>query len=310
MLPATIRKDIPVLNSSFPKALQSCIKTPYIAPPEIAKSIVAGNEGFDTGGTEHRIQAVYGEEIWLKLERAGLSPEVFHGADVLEVCAGTGLLTYHLLQRCRPQHFTVNDISATELSLAQQFIGKAYPDASIDWVVGDVHTFEFGRQFDLIIGNSFIHHFHNVPKVLARFVAMLKQGGVFISLHEPTPMSTVVEGAKLAAWPLAVLAPGFVNDVARARYKGQPSSTDLWMFEAEKIKQAAWRAGFAEAVTIPWGLLRAIVVQQRGLHLSDTKPALSPDELRRFCRAIRADALLNRVLPQRCFGSICILCRR
>ncbi len=123
-------------------------------------------------------------------------------------------------------------------------------------------------------------------------------------------MSTVVEGSKAAAMPLAVLAPGFINDIARARHKGQPSSTDLWMFEAEKIKQAARQAGFAEAVTIPWGLMRPIVVQQRGLHLSETKPALSAEEVRRFRRAIRTDALLNRMLPQRCFGSICLLCRR
>lgn len=299
-----------MLNPSFPKAMQMCITTPYLAPPEIAKSTVAGNEAFDTGGTEHRIQAVFGEEIWLKLERAGLSPEVFQGADVLEVCAGTGLLTYHLLQRCRPQHLTVNDISATELTLAQQFIGRTYPDAPVDWVLGDMHTVDFGRQFNLIIGNSFIHHFHDVPNVLSRFAAMLKPRGIFISLHEPTPMSTVVEGAKVAAWPLAVLAPGFINDIARARYKGQPSSTDLWMFEAEKIKQAARLAGFAEAVTIPWGLIRAITVQHYGLHLSEANPALSACEVRRLRRAIRVDALLNRVLPQRCFGSICLFCRR
>lgn len=299
-----------MLNPSFPKVMQSAITTPYVAPSDIANRTIAGNEAFDTGGAEHRIQAVFGEEIWLKLERAGLSPEVFKEADVLEVCAGTGFLTYHLLQRCRPQQLTVNDISANELSLARQFIGRTHPDASVDWVLGDMHTVDFGRQFNLIIGNSFIHHFHDVPKVLARFAALLKPGGLFISLHEPTPMSTVVEGAKVLVWPLAVLAPGFVNDIARARYKGQPSSTDLWMFEAEKIKQTARKAGFSEAVAIPWGLARAIVVQQRGLHLSATKPALSADEVRRLRRAIKADAQINRVLPQRCFGSICLLCRR
>ena len=299
-----------MLNPSFSKAMQRCITTPYVAPPEIANRTVVGNEAFDTGGAEHRIQDVFGEEIWLKLERAGLSPDLFQGADVLEVCAGTGFLTYHLLQRCRPQQLTVNDISATELSLARQFIGRTYPEAIVDWVLGDMHTVDFGCQFDFIIGNSFIHHFHDVPKVLARFVTMLKRGGVFISLHEPTPMSTVVEGAKVVAWPLAVVTPGLINDIARARYKGQPSSTDLWMFEAEKIKQAARQSGFAEAVVIPWGLVRAIVVQQHGLHLSETKPALSAGEVQRFRRAIRADAFLNRMLPQRCFGSICLLCRR
>jgi ubiquinone/menaquinone biosynthesis C-methylase UbiE len=299
-----------MLNPSFSKAMQKSIATPYVAPEEIATRILDGNEAFDTGGAEHRTQAVFGEEIWLKLERAGFGPKEFQGADVLEVCAGTGFLTYHLLQRCRPQHLTVNDISATELSLARQFIGRTYPDAPVNWVLGDMHTVDFGRQFDVIIGNSFVHHFHDVPKVLARFAGMLKLGGVFISLHEPTPMSTVVEGAKVAVWPLAVLAPGFVNDIARARFKGQASSTDLWMFEAEKIKQVARQAGFTKVGALPWGLLRAIVTQRHGLHLSDSKPSLSPDEERRFLRAIRTDALLNRFLPQRCFGSICLICRR
>lgn len=157
--------------------MQKSIATPYVAPEEIATRILDGNEAFDTGGAEHRTQAVFGEEIWLKLERAGFGPKEFQGADVLEVCAGTGFLTYHLLQRCRPQHLTVNDISATELSLARQFIGRTYPDAPVNWVLGDMHTVDFGRQFDVIIGNSFVHHFHDVPKVLARFAGMLKLGG-------------------------------------------------------------------------------------------------------------------------------------
>ena len=290
--------------------MQRSITTPYVAPPEIASRTLAGNESFDTGGVEHRLQAVFGEEIWLKLNRAGLTPEVFQGKDVLEVCAGTGFLTYHLLQRCRPRHLTVNDISEIELNLARQFISRSYSDAHVDWVLGDMHAVDFGRQFDVIIGNSFIHHFHDVPKVLARFANMLKRGGVFISLHEPTPMSTVVEGAKAAVWPLAVVAPAFVNDIARSRYKGKPSTTDLWMFEAEKIKQVARQAGFTKVDTTPWGLLRAIVTQRHGLHLSDSKPSLSVDEERRLQRAIRADAFLNRLLPQRCFGSICLICRR
>ena len=297
-----------MLNPTFPKVMQRVVVAPYVAPLAIANHTVQGNTAFDTG-SEYRLQEVYGEESWLKLERAGLTPAFFNGSDVLEVCAGTGFLTYHLLQRCQPKHLTVNDISATELDAAWEFIGTTHPNAVIDWVLGDMHTVDFGRCFDVIIGNSFIHHFHDVPNVLARFAAMLKPGGVFISLHEPTPMSTVVEGGKVAVWPLAILAPGFVNDIARGRYRGQPSATDLWMFEADKIKRVARRAGFTDATTFPWGLIRPIVVQRNALHLCKEKPALSADEERRLRRAIRLDASLNRLLPQRCFGSICLLCK-
>jgi ubiquinone/menaquinone biosynthesis C-methylase UbiE len=299
-----------MLNPTFSQGLQARIENPYIAPSQIAISTVAGNEAFDTGGPELRTQPVFGEEIWLKLKRAGFAPDVFQRADVLEVCAGTGFLTYHILKRSRPQHLTVNDISANELHLAKELIDRSHPGVGVDFVLGDMHKIDFGRQFDLIIGNSFIHHFHNVPQVLARIAGMLKKGGTFISLHEPTPMSTVVESAKVAVWPLAVLAPGFINNVARARYKGQPSPTDLWMFEPKKIIQLAKEAGFSTAGVTPWGLARPVVVQRLGLHLSDIKPFLTDKEVRSFRRSIKTDALLNYVLPMRCFGSICLICRR
>jgi ubiquinone/menaquinone biosynthesis C-methylase UbiE len=290
--------------------MQKTITTPYVASPEIANRTLAGNQEFDTGGAEHRTQPIFGEEIWLKLNRLGFGPNAFQDADVLEVCAGTGFLTYHLLKHYQPKLLTVNDISKTELSQARKFIDQFYPNNKVDWVLGDMHSVNFGRQFDVIIGNSFLHHFYDVPQVLSRFVSMLKPGGVFITLHEPTPMSTVVEGAKIIAWPLAVIAPGLINDIARARFKGYPSATDLWMFEAKKIKQVAKQAGFVDAETTPWSLLRAIVTQRYGLHLSDDKPSFSESEDLLFSRAIRADAILNRFLPQRCFGSICLLCRR
>lgn len=73
-------------------------------------------------GPEYRLQAVYGEEIWLKLKRAGVTPEMFNNSDVLEVCAGTGFLTYHSLSRCRPRHLTVNDLSAQELNAANELL--------------------------------------------------------------------------------------------------------------------------------------------------------------------------------------------
>lgn len=297
-----------MLNPSFSKAMQKSIVTPYLAPPAITNRTIEGNEAFSTG-KEYRLQAVYGEEIWLKLERAGLAPDMFNNADVLEVCAGTGFLTFHLLQRCHPKQLIVNDISANELRVARQSIEAFYPVAAVDWVLGDIHTYDFGRRFDVIIGNSFIHHFYDVPKVLARIAVMLNRGGVFISLHEPTPMSIVVQGAKIAAWPLGVMAPGFVTAIARARHKGKPSSTDLWMFEADKIKQVALQAGFTKAITLPYGLLRPIVVQRHNMHLSERKPALSEGEEGRLRRAIRLDARLNRYLPQRCFGSLCLVCK-
>lgn len=295
-----------MLNYSFPR--QCTEVSPYVAPTEIATRVMEGNQDFQTG-PERRLQAVYTEEIWLKLVRAGLPPEVFNGSSVLEVCAGTGYLTYHLLQRCQPKSLTVNDISSTEMDAARQLIGRSHPHSRIDWVVGDVGSIDFDRCFDIIIGNSFLHHLPDVPAAMSRFVAILNQGGVFISLHEPTPMAIAVEGAKLVVYPLAVVAPRLVNDIARARYKGPPSRSDLWIFESAKIKWIALQSGFVKVAAIPWGLARTIVVQRHNMHLSEAKPVLKPKEEKLFRRAVYLDEKLNHFLPARCFGSLTLICK-
>jgi ubiquinone/menaquinone biosynthesis C-methylase UbiE len=101
----------------------------------------------------------------------------------------------------------------------------------ISWVEGDMHKINFNQNFDLIIGNSFLHHFHNVGKVLSHFASLLNIGGRFISLHEPTTIASLVESGKLLRYPLAIIFPELINDVIRYKYKGEPDSTDIWMFE-------------------------------------------------------------------------------
>ncbi len=297
-----------MLNPSFSQSFCDDIRSPYVAPESIVNRIVQGNQTFDTG-VETRLHAAYGEELWLKLERAGITPESLNGRAVLEVCAGTGFLTFHLLERANP-NLTVNDISANEMASARKLIKARHPSKSVEWILEDMHTVEFERKFDVIIGNSFMHHFYNVPHVLARFSELLNPGGVFISLHEPTPMSTVVEAAKLLVWPLAVVAPKLVNDIARSRYKGEPSPSDLWMFDEKSLVPIAKQAGFRSMETYAWGLVRPIVVQRHGLHTSQNKPELSDSEIQTLREAVKADALLNRYLPKRCFGSLCIVCRK
>jgi ubiquinone/menaquinone biosynthesis C-methylase UbiE len=182
-----------MINTTFSKEKQGSVKEPYIATKGISERIVQGNNEMDTG-TEHRLQRTFGDENWLKLARAGFTPDEMSGENALEVCAGTDFLTCQLLNRCQSKWLTVNDISATELSAARNLSTGPYLAAQVDWALGNMHMLDLGRRFDVIIGNSFIHHFHDVPRVLSRLSSMLNPGGVFISLHEPKPMSAVVEG--------------------------------------------------------------------------------------------------------------------
>jgi ubiquinone/menaquinone biosynthesis C-methylase UbiE len=297
-----------MLNPTFSKSTLNFDAESYIAPHDICQNTLEGNRDNDVG-EELRLQSVYGDEIWLKLAIAGIQPDALRDLSVLEVCGGGGFLTYHLLQRTMPKDLTVNDISQNELSVSERLISTHYPTTPINYVLGDMHEISFKKKFDLIIGNSFLHHFHNVPKALARFRSLLMKGGYFISLHEPTPMATVLEGAKTMAYPLTVVAPGWINEIVRSRYHGLPSATDIWMFEPRMLKKMSERVGFSSVELHPWHLLRPYVVQKMGLHLSAQKSELLVNEERVLRRAIKADSLLNRVLPVRFFGSVCLVCK-
>jgi ubiquinone/menaquinone biosynthesis C-methylase UbiE len=165
-----------MLNPTFPQTAKKRVTSPYVLDKAYAQATVAGNEAMHTGA-EYRLQSVYGDELWCKLEHAGLAPAQLAGANILEVCAGTGLLTYHLLERCKPASLTVNYISPQEVAAAQALLVRSHPEADISWVLGDMHQVVFQRKFDVIIGNSFLHHFHDVPKVLTRFAELLSEGG-------------------------------------------------------------------------------------------------------------------------------------
>jgi ubiquinone/menaquinone biosynthesis C-methylase UbiE len=71
---------------------------------------------------------------------------MFEELSVLEVCDGTGFLTFHLLSRCTPKSLTVNDISAGELRAARDLVESNVRGADVTWVVGDVHTIVFHRN--------------------------------------------------------------------------------------------------------------------------------------------------------------------
>jgi len=121
-------------------------------------------------------------------------------------------------------------------------------------------------------------------------------------------MSTVVESAKLLAYTLAMAFPRMVHAMARYRYRSVPSPTDIWVFKPGLLKKLSCSAGFAKVRIVLWHLVRPMMVQKFSLHLTPQKTMLSEKDLSKLRLAIEADGFLNRFLPARFFGSICLIC--
>ena len=101
------------------------------------------------------------------------APHVTSGADVLEIGAGTGLLT-RLILEAQPRSLTVNDLylSPQVQELAQQFSGR------VQCREGDAEHLEFGGPFDAVLSASTVQWFADIPAFFARCAGLLPKGGL------------------------------------------------------------------------------------------------------------------------------------
>ena len=105
------------------KYLKSVVGPYKIVNEELQNINIRKNADFNTK-EEIRLHRIFGDEIRKKLKRAGIDNNFLKGKRVLEVCAGTGFLTYHLLSNFNLGHLTINDISNNEINSAKLLLNK------------------------------------------------------------------------------------------------------------------------------------------------------------------------------------------
>ena len=101
------------------------------------------------------------------------APHIASGAAVLEIGAGTGLLTRFILE-AQPSSLTVNDlyISPQVQELAQQFSGR------VQCCEGDAEHLEFGGPFNAMLSASTVQWFADIPAFFARCAKVLPKSGL------------------------------------------------------------------------------------------------------------------------------------
>jgi 2-polyprenyl-3-methyl-5-hydroxy-6-metoxy-1,4-benzoquinol methylase len=165
-----------MINPAFSSELLDFDVSDYVLPSKLVSVVLSANSLNDEG-VERRLQSVYGQEIYAKLRRLGLSRRTFENANVLEVCCGGGFLTYHLLRFARPRALVLNDISHAEIESTQRMLAQRFPEyKNIEAFGCDINEISSTRKFDVIIGNSFLHHIYDVPRFLKLVRNLLAPG--------------------------------------------------------------------------------------------------------------------------------------
>lgn len=103
--------------------------------------------------------------------------------SALDVGTGDGLLARDLSR-------VVPDVTAIDLDRDVVRSARAEFDG-INFAVGDVMTYEFGRQFDVVASVATLHHLDDLPAALRRLADLTSPGGivVVVGLARPTRWS-------------------------------------------------------------------------------------------------------------------------
>lgn len=300
-----------MLNLSFPPKINSAQKT-YKLPNYLIEKIKLANTEFNTG-PEMRLQKEYGDEIWSKIYELGLKEEDFKNKSILDICSGTGFLTYHLLSKIEPKEITLLDISKDEIEQAKLLLNNKFPSIKINYKIEDITSIkDKDNSFDIVIGNSFIHHFYDIPEVLEKIKNILRKDGLFLTLHEPTPAAIPYESGNILFILIYMIFGNKIIDLIRYRRKNLSNkiNSDVWIFNQKELLKLLKDSGFTNIKTYLYNIFRPIVFSIKKMHLSNEKRTLSIKELNIFKKSLIIDKFLNKKLPKRMFGGVSLCAKK
>jgi malonyl-ACP O-methyltransferase BioC len=92
--------------------------------------------------------------------------------SVLELGAGTGILTEILAQKCTFDEFLANDL----VEKSKNYINKFVPD--VKFFAGDFRKLNFNKKFDMIISNAVFQWCEDLEKVFDICKSILNKNGI------------------------------------------------------------------------------------------------------------------------------------
>ena len=158
-------------------------------------------KAFDAIATEYdsqrehiipEMRLFYGAAIWAAESQT-------NEPAILDIGAGTGLLSALLLQKFPDAHLTLLDISENMLKVARQrFCGQV----NIRYIVSDYSRSELTGQYDIICSALSIHHLAQKDKrrLFGRIFSALKRGGLFINADQADGETTYFRKKYMDYW--------------------------------------------------------------------------------------------------------------
>ncbi|MBN1267762.1 MAG: class I SAM-dependent methyltransferase [Anaerolineales bacterium] len=104
--------------------------------------------------------------------------------DVLDLGAGTGLFSKHVLDKYLRANFVLYDVAEKMLEVAQERFRQQPRQFKV--IVGDYRELQVNQEFDLVISSLSIHHLTDEEKarLFCSVYDLLRKDGVFINIDQ------------------------------------------------------------------------------------------------------------------------------
>ncbi len=137
---------------------------------------------------------------------------------ILDIGAGTGLLSAFLMERYPDASFTLIDISKKMLDVAKdRFKGNS----NVKYIVADYSKYSFVEKYDMVVSALSIHHLEDEEKqkLYKKSYSLLEQNGIIINADQVHEETSFIETLNKKIWKHYIENSGLSEEEILAGYE-------------------------------------------------------------------------------------------
>lgn len=138
--------------------------------------------------------------------------------SVLDIGAGTGLLSAYVLEKNPFAELTLIDISENMIEQAKK---RLKDNPSVTYIVGDYSQYPFAEKYDLVVSSLSIHHLSDEEKkqLYANIYKILNPDGVFVNADQVLGTTPFLENLYKREWQKKVEYSGLSAEELASAYE-------------------------------------------------------------------------------------------
>jgi tRNA (cmo5U34)-methyltransferase len=165
---------------------------------------------------------------------------------ILDVGAGTGLLSAFLMKRYPEASFTLIDIAEKMLEMAKD---RFRSNSNVKYIAADYSRYDFAEKYDIVVSALSIHHLEDEEKneLYRKIYSILNENGIFINADQVHGETPFIENLNKATWRQYVENSGLPEEEIMAGYERTKLDKD-----SKVDQQLDWlkEAGFCDVSCI------------------------------------------------------------